>query len=99
MGSTQAEQESIKQGSRALNLRLTEQTRLNSSAIKAKLKGELSPEDFESLKAEITEENKKIEDASKRLNAGDKRFPHGSDSTSVGGIAAYAVTARFLWNA
>jgi len=39
-------QERAKQDSRALNIRLQEQKHLNSQAIKAKLKGELSAEDF-----------------------------------------------------
>jgi hypothetical protein len=43
-------QERVKQDSRALNIRLQEQKHLNSQAIKAKLKGELSAEDFAALK-------------------------------------------------
>jgi len=54
-------QERAKQDSRALNIRLQEQKHLNSQAIKAKLKGELSAEDFADLKQSITEETALIE--------------------------------------
>jgi hypothetical protein len=54
-------QERAKQDSRALNIRFQEQKHLNSQAIKAKLKGELSEEDFASLKQNITEETALIE--------------------------------------
>jgi hypothetical protein len=54
-------QERAKQDSRALNIRLQEQKQLNSQAIKAKLKGELSAEDFADLKQSITEETALIE--------------------------------------
>lgn len=57
----QVRKEGIAQESRALNIRLTEQKRLNSEAIKAKLKGELSQEDFDSIKAEIAEDINNIE--------------------------------------
>jgi site-specific DNA recombinase len=53
--------EHIRQESRALNIHLSEQRRLNSQAIKAKLTGDLSAEDFETLKQNITEETGKIE--------------------------------------
>ena len=53
--------EHIQQESRALNIRLSAQKRLNSQAIKAKLTGDLSPEDFETLKQNIKEETDKIE--------------------------------------
>ena len=56
-------QERAKQNSRALTIKLQEQKHLNSEAIKAKLKGELLAEDFEALKATITEEIKRIETA------------------------------------
>jgi hypothetical protein len=59
-------QDRAKQNSRALNIRLQEQKHLNSQAIKAKLKGELSEEDFADLKQNITEETAGIENA---LNA------------------------------
>ena len=54
-------EERVRQDSRALNIRLQDQKRLNSAAIKAKLKGELTAEDFDSLKATITEEIASIE--------------------------------------
>jgi site-specific DNA recombinase len=56
-------QERAKQDSRALNIRLQEQKHLNSQAIKAKLKGELSEEDFADLKQSITEETASIQNA------------------------------------
>jgi hypothetical protein len=46
-----------------LTIRLQEQKRLNSEAIKAKLKGELLAEDFDALKQSITEETTRIQDA------------------------------------
>ena len=54
-------QERAKQDSRALKIRRQEQDHLNSQAIKAKLKGELSAEDFADLKQSITEEKALIE--------------------------------------
>jgi site-specific DNA recombinase len=54
-------QERAKQDSRALTIRLQEQKHLNSQGIKAKLKGELSEEDFAALKQSITEETALIE--------------------------------------
>jgi hypothetical protein len=57
----QTREERKRQDSRALNIRLQEQKRLNSTAIKAKLRGELSAEDFDALKASITEETTIIE--------------------------------------
>src|SRR6266851_2285888 len=49
-------EERARQDSRALTIRLQEQKHLNSQAIKAKLKGDLSEEDFAALKQNITEE-------------------------------------------
>ncbi len=57
----QTREERTRQESRALNIRLQEQKRLNSAAIKAKLRGELSGEDFDCLKASIAEDTKIIE--------------------------------------
>jgi hypothetical protein len=51
----------VRQESRTLNMQMEEQRRLNSKAIKAKLTGELNPEDFEAFKESITEEAAKIE--------------------------------------
>jgi hypothetical protein len=62
-----AREEHIRQDSRALTIRLSEQKRLNSQAIKAKLTGELSAEDFESLKQSVTEETAKIQSELTRL--------------------------------
>jgi hypothetical protein len=59
-------EERARQDSRALTIRLQEQKHLNSQAIKAKLKGDLSEEDFAALKENITEETALIE---KRLSA------------------------------
>ena len=56
-----AREDRIRQESRALNIRLDEQRRLNSDAIKAKLKGELTEEDFDDVKQSIAEEITKIE--------------------------------------
>jgi hypothetical protein len=42
---------------------MADQKRLNSQAIKAKLTGELAPEDFEAVKESIAEETKKIQTA------------------------------------
>jgi site-specific DNA recombinase len=61
-----AREERTRQESRALTIRLDEQRRLNSDAIKAKLKGELTKEDFDTVKQSITEETTKIE---KQLSA------------------------------
>lgn len=61
-----AREDRIRQNSRSLNIRLAEQKRLNQQAIKAKLTGELAPEDFDALKASVTEETAKIEE---QLNA------------------------------
>jgi hypothetical protein len=57
----QTREERTRQESRALNIRLQDQKRLNSSAIKAKLRGELSAEDFDSLKASMAEDTTIIE--------------------------------------
>ena len=54
-------QERVQQDSRALTIRLQDQKHLNSQAIKAKLKGELTEEDFTTLKQSITEETALIE--------------------------------------
>jgi site-specific DNA recombinase len=54
-------QERVEQDSRALTIRLQDQRHLNSQAIKAKLKGELTEEDFATLKQNITEEAALIE--------------------------------------
>lgn len=54
-------EERVRQDSRALNIRLQEQKRLNSEAIKAKLKGELSAQDFDEFKASVAEESTLIE--------------------------------------
>ncbi|MFZ3264798.1 MAG: zinc ribbon domain-containing protein [Terriglobales bacterium] len=51
----------IGQDSKVLRIRLGEITRLNSAAIKAKLTGQLTAEDFDSLKATNTEDAAKIE--------------------------------------
>jgi len=56
-----AREDRIRQESRSLNIRLDEQRRLNSDAIKAKLKGELTEEDFDDVKQSIAEEITKIE--------------------------------------
>ena len=56
-----AREERAKQDSRALTIRLQEQKYLNSEAIKAKLKGDLSGEDFDALKQNITEETALIQ--------------------------------------
>lgn len=62
-------QERAKQDSRSLNIRLEDQKRLNSQAIKAKLQGELSEEDFAAVKQNITEEIAMIENALKALES------------------------------
>jgi site-specific DNA recombinase len=49
-------QERVEQDSRALTIRLQDQKHLNSQAIEAKLKGELTEEDFATVKQNITEE-------------------------------------------
>ena len=54
-------QERVQQDSRALTIRLQDQKHLNSQAIKAKLKGELTDTDFTTLKQSITEETALIE--------------------------------------
>jgi len=56
-----AREERIRQDSKALKIRLEEIRRLNSAAIKAKLTGELSAEDFDSLKATNAEDAAGIE--------------------------------------
>ncbi|HZW92954.1 MAG TPA: recombinase family protein [Candidatus Eremiobacteraceae bacterium] len=56
-----AREERARQDSRALTIRLQEQKYLNSEAIKAKLKGDLSGEDFDALKQNITEETALIQ--------------------------------------
>jgi hypothetical protein len=66
-----------------LNLRLTEQKRLNSEAIKAKVRGELSEEDFQSLKSEIVEEIRKIEDALKGLESERKTLTEITQQTKL----------------
>jgi site-specific DNA recombinase len=57
----QTREERTRQDSRALTIRLQEQKRLNSTAIKAKLRGELSGEDFDALKVSIAEDTTLIE--------------------------------------
>jgi hypothetical protein len=54
-------EERVRQDSRALTIRLQDQKRLNSQAIKAKLMGELAEEDFAALKQNISEETALIE--------------------------------------
>jgi site-specific DNA recombinase len=54
-------EERARQDSRALTIRLQEQKHLNSQAIKAKLKGDLTEEDFAALKQNINEETALIE--------------------------------------
>jgi site-specific DNA recombinase len=54
-------QERVQQDSRALTILLQDQKHLNSQAIKAKLKGELTEEDFATLKQNITDETALIE--------------------------------------
>ncbi len=51
----------MERDSRALTIRLQGHKHLNSQAIKAKLKGELTEEDFATLKQNITEETALIE--------------------------------------
>jgi DNA invertase Pin-like site-specific DNA recombinase len=63
----QAREECIRQDSRALTIRLNEQKRLNSQAIKAKLSGELSGKDFEAFKEEIAEKTEEIQRELNRL--------------------------------
>ncbi|HYL13824.1 MAG TPA: recombinase family protein [Terriglobales bacterium] len=58
-----AREERVRQDTRALKIRLDEQKRLNSQAVKAKLTGELSSDDFDLLKQNITDEIQKIEAA------------------------------------
>jgi hypothetical protein len=55
----------IRQDSKALKIRLEEIRRLNSAAIKAKLTGELTAEDFDSLKATNTTDAAGIEQQQK----------------------------------
>jgi site-specific DNA recombinase len=57
----EAREERIRQDSKALRIRLEDIRRLNSAAIKAKLKGELSAEDFDSLKATNAQDSAEIE--------------------------------------
>ena len=63
----QAREEHMGRDSRALTIRLNEQKRLNSQAIKSKLTGELSAEDFEALKQDIAEKTKEIQAELTRL--------------------------------
>lgn len=59
----QARHNTIQQDSRSLNIRLADQKRLNSQAIKARVTGELDLEDFDALKKNIAEEIQKIQEA------------------------------------
>jgi DNA invertase Pin-like site-specific DNA recombinase len=59
----------IRQDSKALKIRLEEIRRLNSAAIKAKLTGELTAEDFDSLKATNTTDAAGIEQQLKALES------------------------------
>jgi site-specific DNA recombinase len=79
--------ENIKQDSRSLNIRLTEQRHLNSEAIKAKVRGELSAEDFQSLKSETTEEIKKIEDALRSLESERKTLEEMSQQVKLENVS------------
>lgn len=83
-------EERIKQDSRALNIRLAEQTRLNSQAIKAKLTGELASEDFDSLKANIAEEKQKIENALSALESERKTLEQMSKQAKLEKISFVA---------
>jgi site-specific DNA recombinase len=56
-----AREDHVRQDSRSLKIRLGEQKRLNSQAIKAKLTGELASEDFDAVKQSISEETQRIE--------------------------------------
>jgi len=82
--------ESIQQESRALKMRLADQNRLNSKAIKAKLLGELSPEDFEALKENISEETTKIEAALSALDSERKALEEMSKQSKLENISLVA---------
>lgn len=62
-------QERMESEARQLSTRLTQQKALNQKAIRAKLNGDLSEEDFQELKQSIEEERIGIEQAQNRLNA------------------------------
>jgi conjugative relaxase-like TrwC/TraI family protein len=84
---TSRELESIRQELRALNIKMADQKRLNSQAIKAKLNGELSPEDFEALKENIREETKKIETALSALESERKTMDEVSRQSKLENIS------------
>jgi GTPase involved in cell partitioning and DNA repair len=79
--------ESIRQELRALNIQMADQKRLNSQAIKAKLNGELSPEDFETVKENIREETKKIETALSALESERKTMEEVSRQSKLENIS------------
>jgi site-specific DNA recombinase len=83
-------EERIKQDSRALNIRLAEQTRLNSQAIKAKLTGELASEDFDALKVNIADEKQKIESALSALESERKTLEQMSKQAKLEKISFVA---------
>jgi site-specific DNA recombinase len=83
-------EERIKQDSRALSIRLAEQTRLNSQAIKAKVTGELASEDFDALKANIAEEKQKIESALSALESERKTLQQMSKQAKLEKISFVA---------
>jgi DNA invertase Pin-like site-specific DNA recombinase len=82
--------EDIRQESRALSIRLSEQKRLNSQAIRAKLTGELSAEDFEELKQNITEERERIETELNALEQERKTLAEMSQQTKLENISFVA---------
>ena len=82
--------EHIRQESRALNIRLSEQRRLNSQAIKAKLTGDLSAEDFGTLKQSVMEETTKIECELNALEHERKTFEEMSQQAKLENISFVA---------
>jgi hypothetical protein len=82
--------ESIKQESRALNMRLAEQKRLNSEAIKSKLLGKLEEKDFEDVKENISEEVSKIEAALSALESERRTLEQMSQQSKLENISFVA---------
>lgn len=79
----EVEQEQLKQTSRSLSIRLAEQKQLNAQAIAAKVQGEISDEDFEALKASLSEQITEIEKSLLMVESKKKRLSDVKNQKSL----------------
>jgi site-specific DNA recombinase len=83
----EARKDGIEQEGRRLKMRLTEQKRLDSDAIKANLRGKLSDENLETLQNEIKDECRTIEDALKALEYERKSLLEAAQQTKLENVS------------